>query len=136
LVAHKELCVCQLMAVLGVSQPLISRNLGVLKAAGLLISRREKKLMFYRLRPDLSGTGLGFAKAILKTLEDSDKAAEDRLCLTECREFQKATGRCDMESLREFTRRRKLRAAVKAGGVPAVKTGKAAKSEARTEGAI
>ena len=107
LVTGRELCVCQLMAVLGVSQPLISRNLAVLKAAGFLTSRREKKLMFYRLRPDLSGAGLGFARPVLKGLGASSQAAKDKRILTECRKFQKLTGRCDMESLREFMKKKR-----------------------------
>ncbi len=107
LVAGRELCVCQMMAVLGVSQPLVSRNLAILKEAGFLVSRREKKLMFYRRRPHLEDAGLGFVKTILKDLAGSDRAAEDRRRLGACREFQKATGRCDMKSLREFMRRKR-----------------------------
>ena len=133
LVSGRELCVCQLMAVLGVSQPLISRNLAVLKTAGFLTSRREKKLMFYKLRPDLAGAGLGFAKPILKSLGNSDRAAEDRRGLEACREFQKITGRCDMKSFREFMRKRKrLTAQAPKGGSP--KAGQSA--NAPTEGAI
>ena len=107
LVSGRELCVCQIMAVLGTSQPLVSRNLNLLKSAGFLLSRREKKLMFYKLRPDLAACGLGFTKSILKDLAGTEKAAEDRNCLGECQEFQKATGRCDMKSFREFMRKTK-----------------------------
>ncbi|MDA8086025.1 MAG: metalloregulator ArsR/SmtB family transcription factor [Nitrospiraceae bacterium] len=107
LVSGGELCVCQMMAVLGISQPLVSRNLAVLKDAGFLVSRREKKLMFYRLRPDLDGAGLGFARPVLKDLAGSGQADEDRRSLSACREFQKATGRCDMKSFREFMRRKR-----------------------------
>ncbi|MDA8086452.1 MAG: metalloregulator ArsR/SmtB family transcription factor [Nitrospiraceae bacterium] len=107
LVSGRELCVCQIMAVLGTSQPLVSRNLNLLKAAGFLLSRREKKLMFYKLRPDLEAHGLGFAGDILKDLARTERAAEDRSCLQECQEFQKTTGRCDMKSFREFIRKKK-----------------------------
>ncbi len=107
LVSGRELCVCQLMAVLGTSQPLVSRNLNLLKSAGFLLSRREKKLMFYKLHPDLAAGGLGFAKGVLKDLSETERAAEDRNCLEECQEFQKTTGRCDMKSFREFIRRKK-----------------------------
>ncbi len=107
LVSGRELCVCQIMAVLGTSQPLVSRNLNLLKSAGFLLSRREKKLMFYKLRPDLDARGLGFASSVLKDLAQTERAAEDRTCLKECQEFQKATGRCDMKSFREFIRKKK-----------------------------
>ena len=40
LLTRRELCVCQIMGVLGVSQPLVSRNLKLLGDAGFL-SRTE-----------------------------------------------------------------------------------------------
>ncbi|MGW8271895.1 MAG: ArsR/SmtB family transcription factor, partial [Thermodesulfovibrionales bacterium] len=41
LLDRNELCVCQLMAILGVSQPLVSRNLSLLARGGFLEDRRE-----------------------------------------------------------------------------------------------
>jgi ArsR family transcriptional regulator len=46
---EQELCVCQIMAVLGLKQPTISKHLSVLKKAGLVESRRNGTWMFYRL---------------------------------------------------------------------------------------
>jgi len=48
---EQELCVCQIMAVLGLKQPTISKHLSVLKKAGLVESRRNGTWMFYRLSP-------------------------------------------------------------------------------------
>lgn len=48
-----ELCVCELVAALGLAQPKISRHLAVMREAGLLAMRREGTWVFYRLHPEL-----------------------------------------------------------------------------------
>jgi ArsR family transcriptional regulator len=50
-----ELCVCQLIAVLGMGQSRISRHLSILKEAGLIVDNRKGKWVHYRLCcPDAS----------------------------------------------------------------------------------
>ena len=49
LLVHGELCVCHLEAALGISQPNCSRQLGILKAAGLVDSRRDGTWVYYRI---------------------------------------------------------------------------------------
>jgi ArsR family transcriptional regulator, arsenate/arsenite/antimonite-responsive transcriptional repressor len=49
LLAHGELCVCDLMAVLGLPQSTISRHLASLRHAGLVEGRRQGVWMHYRL---------------------------------------------------------------------------------------
>lgn len=48
-----ELCVCELMAALGQSQPMISRHLARLRRDGLVLDRRQGQWVFYRLHPEL-----------------------------------------------------------------------------------
>ena len=48
-----ELCVCELMCALGDSQPKVSRHLAQLRAAGLLLDRRQGQWVYYRLNPAL-----------------------------------------------------------------------------------
>lgn len=43
-----ELCVCELMAELGVSQSRMSRHMSTLKAAGLVLDRRDAQWVRYR----------------------------------------------------------------------------------------
>jgi len=50
---HGELCVCELMCALADSQPKISRHLGQLRTAGILLDRRQGQWVYYRLNPDL-----------------------------------------------------------------------------------
>jgi ArsR family transcriptional regulator len=49
-----ELCVCEIVAVLGVPQPTASRHLAYLRKAGLVIARREGQWMHYRLTSAVS----------------------------------------------------------------------------------
>lgn len=49
LLAHGELCVCHLEQALGLSQPNCSRQLGILKAAGIVDSRRDGTWVYYRI---------------------------------------------------------------------------------------
>jgi ArsR family transcriptional regulator len=49
LLVHGELCVCHLEAALGISQPNCSRQLGILKAAGIVDSRRDGSWVYYRI---------------------------------------------------------------------------------------
>jgi ArsR family transcriptional regulator len=63
LVNQGELCVCELTAALDDIQPKISRHLGVLKDAGIVVPRREGTWMFYRL-----AALPAWAAALLETL--------------------------------------------------------------------
>lgn len=45
---HKEVCVCELVAELGLSQSVVSRHVAVLKDAGLLTCRKVRLWVFYR----------------------------------------------------------------------------------------
>jgi ArsR family transcriptional regulator len=49
LLSHRELCVCHIQEALGLSQPHVSRHLAVLRAAGIVTDRRERKWVYYRL---------------------------------------------------------------------------------------
>lgn len=48
-----ELCVCELISALQISQPKISRHLALLRQHGLLQDRRQGQWVYYRLAPSL-----------------------------------------------------------------------------------
>lgn len=49
LLQEKELCVCDLVEMIGISQPGISQHLRKMKQAGLVQERRQGTWMYYRL---------------------------------------------------------------------------------------
>src|SRR5436190_8285908 len=49
LLSHGELCVCHLETALELSQPNVSRQLGILRAAGVVEGRRNGSWMYYSL---------------------------------------------------------------------------------------
>ncbi len=49
LLAHGELCVCHIEKALRLTQPNASRQLGILRAAGLVARDRRDKWVYYRL---------------------------------------------------------------------------------------
>ena len=54
LLAHGELCVCHIQDALELSQPNVSRQLGILRAARLVADRREGSWVYYHLLPQES----------------------------------------------------------------------------------
>ena len=48
LLCHCEECVINLSALMGMSSPAVSHHLKLLKASGLIVSRREGKEVYYR----------------------------------------------------------------------------------------
>jgi DNA-binding transcriptional ArsR family regulator len=97
------------MGILESSQSLISRNLSLLYRADFLEERRQGKLRFYRVKKDLVGerkTVMNFLRSILKNDTVIEKDIET---LKKCTEFQKKTGKCDMNTLKEFIRLQRSR---------------------------
>ena len=70
LLSHGELCVCHLQKALGLSQPNVSRQLALLRAAGIVEDRRDGKWVHYRLRrqadPDCERQLRSLVKAFAK----------------------------------------------------------------------
>ncbi|MEW6117719.1 MAG: metalloregulator ArsR/SmtB family transcription factor [Nitrospirota bacterium] len=102
LLEKKELCVCQIMGVLNISQPLVSRNLSLLAKAGFLKDRREGKLMFYSVKKKLPLKHNLVLSVLKETLKDDKVALKDAASLKDCEEFQKITGKCGMETFRAY----------------------------------
>ncbi len=49
LLVVREMCVCEVMVALGLTQPTASHHLGILENAGLVRDRKEGKWVFYSL---------------------------------------------------------------------------------------
>ena len=51
LLTHGELCVCHIEEALALKQANASRHLGILRAAGIVTSRRQDRWVYYSLAP-------------------------------------------------------------------------------------
>jgi ArsR family transcriptional regulator len=49
LLTDEELCSCEIMAALDLTEPTTSHHLGILERVGLVASRRDGKWVFYRI---------------------------------------------------------------------------------------
>lgn len=84
-----ELCVCQLMGILGLSQSTVSKHLAILKEAGLLTEQQRGKRTFYTLSDDFSSPLVStVVRAALDALQESPELAEDRRLAEFMREFR------------------------------------------------
>ena len=108
LLRERELCVLEVMGVLGLSQPLVSSHLAVLRHAGLVTARRDGRRMRYALSEEAARGGKhGLVQLVARTVADEEVVAADRARLAECRDFRAASGSCDRETLARFTKTRR-----------------------------
>ena len=71
---HEELCVCDVMAALGITQSKASRHLATLKHAGLATDRKDGLWSHYALRPaqdELAKTHLALLRRSLAARPDA-----------------------------------------------------------------
>jgi ArsR family transcriptional regulator, arsenate/arsenite/antimonite-responsive transcriptional repressor len=61
----QEHCVCELMKILGATQSRMSRHMGVLKIAGLVVDRRDAQWVRFRRNPKLDSGVAAVVEAVL-----------------------------------------------------------------------
>ena len=78
LLEHGELCVCELMEVLGMGQSTVSKHLGILHSAGLVERRKEGTWSYYRLAEEaVNKYNLLFREVMRQVLNDDKLIQED-----------------------------------------------------------
>ena len=81
-----ELCVCQIIAVLALSPSTVSKHLFLLKSAGFVNDRKEKKWVHYSLdRENVDAYVAGILRDLSGWLERDPVIMKDRVRLTEAR---------------------------------------------------
>lgn len=70
-----EHCVCDLMSSLDATQSRMSRHMGVLKSAGLVVDRRDAQWVRYRRNPDVPPAIARIVDAALAALEKPRRRA-------------------------------------------------------------
>jgi DNA-binding transcriptional ArsR family regulator len=73
---HQELCVCDFMEVLGITQSKASRHLRKLHNAGLVSDRRSGLWIYYSLKPVANDFVQTFLETLNSTLARRHEAAE------------------------------------------------------------
>ena len=75
---HGELCVCQLIELMGLSPSTVSKHLSILRDAGLLDSRKQGRWVYYRLADQALFPMIGKTAApIFQSLENSPTVKAD-----------------------------------------------------------
>jgi len=95
-----ELCVCQIIAVLGLAPSTVSKHLSVLSGAGLVDSRKDGRWAYYRLP---HGEALKAVRPVLKWLAEA--LMGDDMIIKDAGKLQAALA-CPPESLSERQRKR------------------------------
>lgn len=75
-----ELCVCQIIELLGHAPSTVSKHMSVLKQAGLVAGRKEERWMYYRLpeENDMSAMVRGAVKWAFQALESDEIVRRDQ----------------------------------------------------------
>jgi ArsR family transcriptional regulator len=76
-----ELCVCELIYALGVSQPMISRHLAHLREWNLVSDRRQGLWVYYRIQEELPGWARQVLAASIEGVAGETPFADDREAL-------------------------------------------------------
>lgn len=75
---ESELCVCEIVAALELSQPKVSRHLAALRDGALIESRRDAQWIFYRISDAISGWQKQVIEAALEGVADETALAQDK----------------------------------------------------------
>ena len=99
LLRGRELCVCQIIAVLDLAPSTISKHLSILSAAGLVEHRKEGRWAYYRLP---AGSADGTVRSELRWIEKALR--HDEAIAKDARKLEKVM-QCDPELLCRQQRR-------------------------------
>jgi ArsR family transcriptional regulator len=77
LLDEREVCVCRLVDALRQPQPKISRHLAALREAGILVSRRQRTWIMYRLDPELPGWAVRVLAMLSEGARQEPEYADD-----------------------------------------------------------
>ena len=78
LLENGELCVCHIMEILGLVQSTASKHLGILKAAGLVESRKDGTWSWFRLAEKAKAYSKEYLEFVAAHMEDDKTVKEDR----------------------------------------------------------
>ena len=110
LLRERDLCVLEIIGALGISQPLASSHLAVLREAGLAVAHREGRRIRYGLSQEARRGGKHrLLRQIAAAIAEEPRIAADRARLAECAAFKQEAGACDRKTLARFRSERSAR---------------------------
>lgn len=75
----RELCVCQLIELIGLAPSTVSKHLSILRGARLIEGRKRGRWMYYRLADEKSSKTAATALSwLLESLQNSPRILDDR----------------------------------------------------------
>ena len=102
LLRERELCVLEVVGALGISQPLASSHLAVLREAGLATAQREGRRIRYSLADEAKRGGKHrLLNQVAEAIAAESLIAADRDRLAECAAFRGSVA-CDKKTLASF----------------------------------
>jgi len=105
LLRERDLCVLEVVGALGISQPLASSHLAVLREAGLATARREGRRIRYGLSEEAKRGGKHrLIQQVAAAIAFEPLIAADRDRLAQCAAFRGAAGACTKKTLARFRR--------------------------------
>lgn len=87
LLEQRELCVCELMQALNMTQSRVSRNLGILKNAGLVKDRRDGLWVHYSLNDNAKDYIKSLLDIIKTSCNDEKIVKSDLLALSKAKKL-------------------------------------------------
>jgi ArsR family transcriptional regulator len=76
LLSERELCVCEITELLNLAASTVSKHLTVLKNAGLIVDRKEKRWVIYSINLKCIIDMKNIIEIVSRTLEDDEKVKE------------------------------------------------------------
>jgi len=108
LLRERDLCVLEVVGALGISQPLASSHLAVLREAGLATAHREGRRIRYSLSEEAKRGGKHrLLSQVAGTIAAEPQIAADRDRLAECVAFR-GSAACDKKTLADFHTKRRV----------------------------
>jgi len=86
---HGELCLCQIIEILGLAPSTVSKHMTVLYQAGIVETRKEGRWMYYRLPKKNSPSGRNLLKWLENDLAEDERIAADEKKLKAVRKIPK-----------------------------------------------
>ena len=97
LLAENELCVCELMDTLGMSQSRISNHLRILRNTGIIEAKREGKWIFYSLARNAMDKSLWeIIQAIQTKIDEEEYLTREKILIEQLISRRGEPGHCPL----------------------------------------